>query len=460
MAAKNRKYTIQQITIGEFHKKWLSKIDCMPVGQRLPVKSSDKSKEVGIIKTLIDGFDFGLITIMHVSPKEDSIFINYEFESIDGGHRKRALASYLNNEFSVNGKFFGELTEDEQEAFLSIPLTFCIYEELDCVTKGLIFRTLNKTTDVNFIEMLNSYGDTPIANFVRETVRFVPQIDNAFHDLFEFNLNAKNEANYKYLSFDNDRLKQDHFFSRIAYRYVMHSKNLLGGSPDAEIEEMYESTDIDESVIKRVEKKTKAHLNFLRTMAILRKQRFKTGLTQHEIKVLSYLYFYLLDTYGAFSIKDSEVFFEAFASANSALLNKDGRFKNELVPGDSGYNVPTMYKKFIGAPWSTPKITEAVSYLVREMPDLESLLIIKDTTRTFSKAETIAKLSEQKFKCAIDGRKLNLSDAEAAHIIAHTNGGRTVYSNLAMVRAVYNKEMGSMNLNDYRDLIRSTKKVA
>ena len=76
---------------------------------------------------------------------------------------------------------------------------------------------------------------------------------------------------------------------------------------------MYESTDIDESVIKRVEKKTKAHLNFLRTMyPILRKQRFKTGLTQHDIKVLSYLYFYMLDTYGAFSIKDSEVFFEAF----------------------------------------------------------------------------------------------------------------------------------------------------
>ena len=460
MAARNRKYNIQTVTIGDFHSKWLSKIDCMPVGQRLPVKSTDRAKEVGIIKTLIEGFDFGLITIMYVSPNEDSLSMNYEYESIDGGHRKRALASYLNNEFPVNGKRFGELTEEEQTAFLAIPLTFCIYEELDCATKGLIFRTLNKTTDVNFIEMLNSYGDTPIANFVRETVRFVPQIDNAFSDLFEFNLNAKKEANHKYLSFDNDRLKQDHFFARIAYRYVMHSKNLLGGSPDAEIEEMYESTDIDETVIKRVEKKTRAHLNFLRTMAILRKQRFKTGLTQHDIKVLSYLYFYLQDTYGVFSLKNSEVFFEAFATANSALSLKDGNFKNELVPGDSGYNVPTMYKKFIGAPWSTVKITQAISYLVREMPDLESLLIIKDPTRTFSKAETIAKLSEQKFKCAIDGRKLNLSDAEAAHVVAHTNGGNTVYSNLSMVRALYNKEMGSMNLNDYRDLIRSTKKVA
>jgi len=461
MAAKNRKYTIQPITIGEFHQKWLSKIDCLPVGQRLPVKSTDKSKEVGIIKTLLDGFDFGLITIMHVTPKEESIFCNYEYESIDGGHRKRALASYLNNEFRVNGKFFGELTEDEQEHFLSIPLTFCIYEELDCATKGLIFRTLNKTTDVNFIEMLNSYGDTPIANFVRETVRLVKQIDNSFHELFEFKINAKGEARYKYLSFDNDRLKQDHFFARIAYRYVMHSNNLLGGSADEDIEAMYESDEIDESVIKRIEKKTKAHLNFLRTMADYRKQKFNgTGLTQHDIKALSFLYFYMLDTYGLFQIKDSEQFFEAFAVANSALLNKDGKFKNELVPGDSGYNVPTMYKKFIAAPWSTPKVTAAISYLVREMPDLESLILVKDTTRTFTKAESIAKLSEQRFKCAIDGRKLNLSDAEAAHIVAHTNGGRTVYSNLAMVRAEYNKAMGSMNLNDYRDMFRSTKKVA
>ena len=461
MTAKTRKYKINnKITIGDFHKTWLSKIDCMPVGQRLPVKSTDKSKEVGIIKTLIDGFDFGLITIMRVSPKEESILVKYKYESIDGGHRKRALKSYLENEFPVNGKFFGELTEEEKNEFRAIPLTFCIYEELDCATKGFIFRTLNKTTDVNFIEMLNSYGDTPIANFVRETVRFVTQIDNPYNDLFEFSLNAKKEANYKYLSFDNDRLKQDHFFARIAYRYVMHSKNLLGGSPDAEIEEMYESTDIDETVIKRVKTKTEEHLTFLRTMAILRKQKFSGGLTQHEIKVLSYLYFYMQDTYGLFAMKDSEKFFEAFAIANYSLMNKDGNFKDEQVSGDSGYNVPTMYKKFIGAPWSTPKITQAVSYLVREMPDLESLLIIKDTTRSFSKAEAIAKLSEQKFKCAIDGRKLNLSDAEAAHIVAHTNGGMTVYSNLAMVRAVYNKEMGSMNLNDYRDLIRSTKKAA
>ena len=42
-----------------------------------------------------------------------------------------------------------------------------------------------------------------------------------------------------------------------------------------------------------------------------------------------------------------------------------------------------------------------------------------------------------------------MSDAHAAHIIAHSNGGQTVYSNLVMVRAIYNQEMGTMNFDDY-----------
>ena len=86
-------------------------------------------------------------------------------------HRKRNLWDYLNNKIKVNGKFFSELPKEEQDAFLDSPLTFDIYQPLDAAKKGHIFRTLNKTTDVNFIEMLNSYGDIPIANYIRETVR-------------------------------------------------------------------------------------------------------------------------------------------------------------------------------------------------------------------------------------------------------------------------------------------------
>lgn len=450
-----RLYSNEEVSIRDFRDTMYWATDCQPVGQRLPVFSKNNEKGIGIIETLIDGYDIGKITVMKLNRKTRRAIastVKKDFESIDGGHRKRNLWDYLSNVFKVRGYFFSELPLEEQNAFLDIDLSFSIYDELDSETKGHIFRTLNKTTDVNFIEMLNSYGDTPIANFVRETVRSVSGIENEFHDLFKFNISSdEKKANYTYLHFDNNRLMQDHFLARIAYRYLVHPTKLLGGSPDSDLKAMYEDSDIDDKAISKIADKVYKHCEFLRKIAVYRKPRFNgKGLSQHDAKVLSYLFFYLQDTYGRFNIEKYEEFFLAYNKANQALKNQEGPFKRELVDGKSGYNVPTMYTKYIAAPWDTKKVSTAITYLIREMPDLESLIVIKDPRRNFSTIDREAKLSEQNFKCAIDGRKLNMQDAHAAHIIAHTNGGRTVYSNLAMVRAVYNKEMGTMDLNEYK----------
>ena len=77
----------------------------------------------------------------------------YDYESVDGGHRKRYIWQYLNNKFKVNGKYFNELSEEKQRQFLNYEIVLSIYEPLDAYTKGFIFRTLNETTDVNHMEM-------------------------------------------------------------------------------------------------------------------------------------------------------------------------------------------------------------------------------------------------------------------------------------------------------------------
>ena len=87
----------------------------------------------------------------------------------------------VSNEFKVNDMFFKQLSVDDQKRFLDIELSFTVYKELESQDKGNIFRTLNKTTDVYFIEMLNSFGDIDIANSVRETVRKVKGINNSYH---------------------------------------------------------------------------------------------------------------------------------------------------------------------------------------------------------------------------------------------------------------------------------------
>lgn len=451
-------YQKKSYTVREFRDEMYRKTDCLPVGQRLPVYSKDNSKGVGIIETMKDGFDIGTITVMKLNRKERRAAgtVKYSFESIDGGHRKRSLWDYLNDKFMVRGQFFSELSKDEQETFLDIPLSFTIYNEMISATKGRIFRTLNKTTDVNFIEKLNSYGDTPIANFVRETVRVVKQIDNECHSLFSYWINGKGEPRYQYLSFDNDRLKQDHAFARIVYRYINALKNkdeqLLGGSSDTSLAEIYEDDTLTVDDIKKVESKIKKHLDFLRKMGGYRSTIFKNGLTQHDFKALSYLWFYLVDTYGSFEIEDSEEFFEKYAQADKKVSNKYGYYA-DIIHEESGYSYAVMYKKYIAAPWDGKKINSALTCLVREMGDIEDLIETRDPRRDFSDQEKEAKLAEQGFRCAIDSKKLVWKDAEAAHVVAHTDGGRTVYSNLKMVRACYNKESGTMNLDEYKDAI-------
>lgn len=451
-------YQKKSHTVRDFRDELYRKTDCLPVGQRLPVYSKDNSKGVGIIETMKDGFDIGTITVMKLNRKERRAAgtVKYSFESIDGGHRKRSLWDYLNDKFMVRGQFFSELPKDEQEAFLDIPLSFTIYNEMTSATKGRIFRTLNKTTDVNFIEKLNSYGDTPIANFVRETVRVVKQIDNECHSLFSYWLNVKEEPRYQYLSFDNDRLKQDHAFARIVYRYINALKNkdeqLVGGSSDKSLQEMYEDDTLTVDDIKKVEPKIKKHLDFLRKMGDYRSTKFKNGLTQHDFKALSYLWFYLVDTYGSFEIEDAEEFFEKYAQADKKVSNKYGYYA-DIIHEESGYSYAVMYKKYIAAPWDGKKINSALACLVREMGDIEDLIETRDPRRDFSDQEKEAKLAEQGFRCAVDGKKLVWKGAHAAHVVAHTNGGRTVYSNLKMVRACYNEDSGTMNIDEYKDTI-------
>jgi len=81
-----------------------------------------------------------------------------------------------------------------------------------------------------------------------------------------------------------------------------------------------------------------------------------------------------------------------------------------------------------------------------------SIVTLKDPQRLFSRADRERKLTEQGFKCYITGEPLDMKNAEGGHIIAHSKGGRTTYDNLAMISAKINKEMGSLSIEEYKQL--------
>ena len=126
------------ITINVFVSDVLSEfyyrnIDCLPVGQRLPVSSHNHNKSIEIIQSILLHIDIGMITIMNLTsggtPSADGVLNRkqrravgkaFKKESIDGGHRKRAIWAYVHDEFKVNEKFFSELSDYEKKDFLKI----------------------------------------------------------------------------------------------------------------------------------------------------------------------------------------------------------------------------------------------------------------------------------------------------------------------------------------------------
>ena len=72
-----------------------------------------------------------------------------------------------------------------------------------------------------------------------------------------------------------------------------------------------------------------------------------------------------------------------------------------------------------------------------------------DIQRLFPTAMKNTALTKQGYVCYIDNEPLVYADADA-HIEAWSLGGRTTVENIAMVRKEYNKEMGTMNVEEYK----------
>lgn len=463
VAPKNYQFRRETKTIRDFVLAYAS-YDVQPVGQRLSTQlklegtKSKPSKAQGIIASIMMGMNIGEITLRDLAHESAS---NFLLESIDGGHRKRTIKAFFENKFKdvVTGKYFSELPEEVRKQFLDYDLTFVIYENLSSIDAGKIFRALNETTQVNHQEMLNSYGDIPVANAIREMTRTVAGVDNDCHELFEYTLTKDEKKSYKYLNFDNMRLRQDEIVARVFARYLDNGQ--LGVADDKTLEDMYEATYTD-AQLKKAIKQVTALFDHLRKVAVYRKQELGPGLSQEEFSLHVRLYMYMSERFGEFKVDDYHEFFKTVFAVSRPFFAKQANMVPELLeasPYDKNKTKGQNFKNALGEHRREVVIRETLGWLVDGIGnvggiDFLSLITVKDKNRLFSREDREAKLAEQGFKCAIDGQPLIMKDAAGDHIIPHSKGGKTTYENLAMVRKEYNQEMSSMDitLDQYREL--------
>ena len=435
---------------------WAPNVDMTPEGQRLETApklegDSRPSKAQGIIHSILCGMDLGSIILSETPNK--SLFC----ESVDGGHRKRYIIAFVRGEFKCffRGLKFGELPLEDQEKFLERTLNFIIYQGLEPADNAFIFQSVNKSTDVNHQENLNAYNVIPVAKVIREVVRPVPGVGNTYHELFEFFQRPNSAPRFKYLQFDNHRLRIDEMVARIFYRY--YDGGGVGVCERSHLEAMYQEYPSQEKM-DELAKKVRTLLNHICAMAVIRKRFSGGGLTLREFRIFERLYMHIESQFGKFRVIDNDVYYQAVMKAYSDFDKPYDHQPDELKETSPFNSQKTIGKQFNDSLNEYDTVKHAmfpVEQLLKRM-DLSTLIRDIDNKRMYTHKERDTKLREQGYICAIDGKPLTLVDGEAGHIISHANGGRTVYSNMAMIRKEYNREMGTLSIMEYCQLKKIT----
>ena len=446
------KFKKKTMPLIEFITDYYPITNCNPIGQRPPVYLAiGNPKSVEICESILLGIDIGQITLVCVKDEEGK----WVWESVDGGHRKRAIYYYFDGRFKVFGKFYSELSDEEKKLFKNYELSFTLYEPLDTFVKGYIFRNINKTTDVNNQETLNSFGNIAIANVIRETVRPVTVNDKITepHDFFE----VTSGGNFKWSKADNLRLKLEEFVTRYYYRFYKGGD--IGSRKFNELESMFK----DESVkAKSLKNKVDALLNFLLEMAKARKYTAGGGLAYGEMNTLANLYLYIFANHGDWSLEDPMEFYRAFSTVYNDYYH-DPDFKYEKVVKfkfeAAGVTIKECFRNYVVNQDSYAKQEQLMKWITSKF-DVIKYITLKDSTRCFPNWMKEITLQKQKYVCAIDGEPLIWDDAEGAHIDAHHNGGKTILSNCAMIRKCYNSAMGTMSVTDYKAQYEKEKSLA
>jgi hypothetical protein len=418
-------------------------IDLNPIHQRPDV--GDINKKRGIVEHVLIGLNIGEITLNDAGEDYQG---KYRYESLDGGHRKRAIKEFVAGKFSLSdGRFFKDLTKNERNKFLSTYITFVYYKDLRNEEKGMVFRALNKTTTMTKQEIRNAYGDTPLANYVRNFVRVTP------HEIWD------------YVAFDNDRLKIEELVARIV-TMTLGKLPLETPACDKSLDKLYANDNISLRDMEKVHKKILAVYNFIIEMAKARNLKYaskstnttRTKVGKGEFSLWLRIYFHCAETYGEkFIVVDYDKLWvkvnSIYQNVTQNVADLDERFLNPYdgLPVLDETKTPAQQFKSVLGEWKSAKVLRyAIQMLIAEGLDFSKYVSEgKRTGRTFSETQMQSMLAIQEFECGVDNEDLVYADAEGGHKTSAKNNGSTDTSNLVMIRAKWNQDMSDMNYDDY-----------
>jgi hypothetical protein len=443
-----------------------SKIDTNPVHQRLArgLSRGDNKKYIEIVESMLHdgGQSTGQITLNHLPANDGGDYeFAYEYESIDGGHRKRAILGFVDNQFKIEVskgkyKYFKDFSKAEQEEFYDIEIPMCIYENLSGRQKAKIFRDLNKSTQVNEQENRNAAGDTPLANAIRCTVREVDGFDENCHNLFKYEVKVGKSAvkfNYSYVGFNNNGLAQEEWVARLFLYYINGQGNVVT-TDHGHLDHLYDSNP-SEAIVDKAATHVHGILTFIEKMAKCRNRHFP-GVSKMPVKEANLfvrLRYHMLNEYGntiSFRTDTGHTDYDFYVAVRAIYDDIIDNYSKQFVWNgfdsrnyDGNQTIGEKFSKNLNEyRYDYATLMFPVQMILSKL-DLKEYFKIKDPIRTASLKMREQLYREQEGKCAATGVEAAFEDMECDHTIPHElgidAGGITEKHNLKMVLKSYNR---------------------
>lgn len=447
---KNGKYimktTYDVITAQDLILQTISgKINPDPLGQRPPV-SLGHGKSIAIVKCLLNGYSIGMITLRDISGNKEmeTRYPGVKYLVIDGGHRVRALTQFYTNRFVID-KYSFSMMEDLDLSTIKIPV--CITE---CTTREAseIFKNINKTTDVNFMEMIMSDEESAICREVRSRTKFYKEYNNTPHSLFSQGAISRDKITSAYFDMEpNHRRKWDE------YVLIAMIRATQGGLVDAGVPEIQKFV-ANETLTKTALDITDRFLTDILEIASNRGKKLNTDVMASLI--VTWFGYYGINK--QFRIKDYGKFTKKFMKAYGALSGTADKSLEDIVVDFDGEKsfVKEFYRKN-AKNFSNGSVQQKCFELMREQLGDEEI-IFRDEKRSLNSKEREERLAMQGYVCAIDGEHLDLKDSVWGHDTSWAEGGELEAG--AVIRKSHNTKMGGITLDQYRNIWNNMKKSA
>ena len=457
-----------------------SQINANPIGQRPPTSSPKKTLVVSreIIETIFRGYSIGSIILRNIinDNKARGVYSKvFKYLVIDGGHRIRAIQLFKEDKFKVFGYTYSEHLDNYYNypgechpGFTHFLKEYKVLVEIyECSEKqaGELFKSRNKSTPVNDMEMIMSNETSYVAEKIRSMVSIYKEYGNKVHEIFARNLKNNGDVKPKYWNSDfNPRRKWDEYVAVIALKVigrsnvsskysdidelVNQSSLIMENGSDEEIKKHVKEVD---AVFKLVEKFFKGFLEVI-------KYSKRGTINGHFFGAYQAVYFRLFEicelSGNLLKIDNVKGFAEKFNEYHSKLAgNTPNRYDRDVRTfkfSKKHESVKSFCRKN-GIAFASPEKQNDTADVYIEEAGLQKFVTQLDKRRTVSKKTKREMLAEQNGLCYIDGLPLELKDAIFGHDEAWSKGGRIEQGKI--IRNSHNEKMGTMNIEEYKEFL-------